>query len=203
MKFRESRKTLSGTFVRLEPSDAEHLLGLERNFDPILFQFYPRTDYQNAHEFCDENLECERKGDFEPYAIIDQKSYEAIGCVEFSSIDHINRKLEIGGSWLGLQFQGGPWNCDTKLLLLTEAFEARKLIRVQFATDSLNLQSQSALNKIGAKLEGILRNHSIQPDGRIRHNAYFSIISDEWSTTKLYLEDRLNEKIQHRRLVRT
>lgn len=188
--------SLVGSSVRLERLKLKHVNDLEKSFDPELFKFCPRTDYINAKEFCEENWECERNGKFEPFAIINQLSNEAIGCVEYSGVDESNRKLEIGGSWLGKKFQGGPWNTEAKLLLLTEAFETRALLRVQFTTDSLNLQSQAALKKIGASFEGILRNHSIQPDGRIRHNAYFSIVDEEWITTKEHLKKRLEVKLR-------
>lgn len=191
-----ARSVLMGQCVRIEPLKEKHLPGLEKNFDPTLFKYYPRTDYRSAQEFCDENWACEKSGTFEPYVIIDQTSGEAIGCVEYSGIDQKNRKLEIGGSWLGRKFQGGPWNTEAKLLLLSEAFEKRGFIRVQFTTDSLNLQSQAALEKIGAKREGVLRNHSIQPDGRIRHNVYFSVVSEEWPRTKEHLIARLQAKTQ-------
>lgn len=190
------QKILFGTCVQIERLDQRHLPDLEKHFENDLFQFYPRTDYRQAKEFCEENWECEQSGNFEAFAIIDLTSRAAIGCVEYSGIDKLNRKLEIGGSWLGKQYQGGPWNTEVKLLLLKEAFEARNLLRVQFTTDSLNLQSQAALKKIGATFEGMLRNHSIQPNGRVRHNVYFSVIKEEWQVVKALLEKRLDEKMK-------
>jgi RimJ/RimL family protein N-acetyltransferase len=190
------RPTLLGQCVRLEPLGPEHVSSLEKNFNPSLFRFYPKTDYRSAQEFCEENWACEKTGNFEPYAIIDQASHQVIGCVEYSSIDQKNKSLEIGGSWLGLEFQGGPWNSEAKLLLLTEAFEKRNCIRVQFKTDSLNIQSQSALHQIGARNEGTLRNSSIQPDGRIRHDVIFSVIREDWPEVKEHLQARLAKKLK-------
>jgi N-acetyltransferase len=105
-----------------------------------------------------------------------------------------DRGLEIGGTWYGLDFQRTAVNTECKYLLLKHAFEDLKCIRVQLKTDSLNERSQKAIERIGAKKEGVLRNHMILPDGRIRHSVFYSIIDTEWVDVKKRLESMLESK---------
>ncbi len=106
---------LEGIFVRLETLTNEHLSDLEKDFDPTLFDFYPKP-YETALEFVNENLEMAKKqDDFLPFAIIHKELNEATGCTEFSGIDRKNRKLEIGGTWLRRHFHGTAANSESKL----------------------------------------------------------------------------------------
>ncbi|MBI3193358.1 MAG: GNAT family N-acetyltransferase [Ignavibacteriae bacterium] len=127
-----------------------------------------------------------------PFAIIENNSNKAIGSTRYGNIDHVNKRLEIGWTWVARPWQRTAINSETKLLLLTHAFETLGCIRAEFKTDSLNLQSRAALLRIGAKEEGIFRNHMITPGGRIRHSVYFSIIESEWKDVKKRLEEKLS-----------
>lgn len=129
--------SLNGEFVRLEPLTLDHLPDLEMDFEPKLFDYYPKP-YSTAREFVEENLEMQKKGNFLPFAIIHQLSDRAIGCTEFSGIDEKNRKLEIGGSWIKLSHQGSVANSETKYLLLRHVFENLEFVRVQFTANALN-----------------------------------------------------------------
>jgi N-acetyltransferase len=184
---------LDGEYIMLEPLRLEHLADLERDFEPKLFAYYPKP-YATAREFVEENLEMQKGGSFLPYAIVHKASHQTIGCTELSGIDTKNRKLEIGGSWIKLSHQGSAANSEAKLLLLQFAFENLGFVRIQFTADALNAQSRSGIEGIGGKFEGILRNAMILTDGTLRDDAYYSIISQEWSETKIQLCQRIRRK---------
>lgn len=185
--------SLEGEFVLLAPLTIAHLPDLEENFEPKLFDYYPKP-YATAREFVEENLEMQKSGTFLPYAIIHKGSGRPIGCTEFSAIDEKNRKLEIGGSWIKPSHQGSAANSESKFLLLCHIFENLEYVRVQFTTNALNAQSRAGIEGVGGKFEGILRNAMILPEGKLRDDAYYSIISKEWPQTKEYLLQRIKRK---------
>ena len=115
------------------------------------------------------------------------------GATRYLNIMTKDRGLEIGGTWYGTEFQRTAVNTETKYLLLSHAFETLQAIRVQLKADSRNERSQKAMERIGAKREGVLRNHMILPDGHIRHSAYYSIIDSEWLGVKANLEEMMNK----------
>lgn len=182
-----------GEFVRIEPLTNDHLPDLEAAFEPKLFDYYPKP-YSTAREFVEENLEMQKSGAFLPFAIVDKSSGRAIGCTEFSGIDEKNRKLEIGGSWIKSSFQGSPANSETKYLLLHHVFENLEFVRVQFTANALNSQSRAGIEGIGGKFEGVLRNAMILPDGKLRDDAYYSIVSQDWPATSVRLIQRVKRK---------
>lgn len=185
---------LSGQFIHLAPLAPEHLPDLEKDFEPRLFDYYPKP-YATAREFVEENFETQKAGNFLPFAILLASSGESIGCTEFSSIDLKNRKLEIGGSWIKPAYQRSAANSEAKLLLLQYVFEKLEFVRVQFTAHARNAQSRAALEKIGAKFEGILRNAMILPDGSLRDDAYYAVIAAEWPAVKQGLEQRVAAKL--------
>jgi RimJ/RimL family protein N-acetyltransferase len=99
--------------------------------------------------------------------------------------------VEIGWTWLGLKWQRTAANTEAKFLMLRHAFETLGCLRVELKTDSLNEHSRNAILRIGAKEEGIFRNHMVAQSGRIRHSAYYSIIDSEWPAVKARLEEKL------------
>ena len=105
-------------------------------------------------------------------------------------IDISNRNLEIGSTFFSSKFWRSAVNTEAKLLLLTEAFEERNMIRVSLKTDRLNIRSKAAIVRIGATLEGTLRHHRIRPDGTLRDSACYSILADEWPSAKAALLSR-------------
>jgi RimJ/RimL family protein N-acetyltransferase len=119
-------------------------------------------------------------------------SGNAIGCTRYLNIDPLNRSLEIGGTWYGLDYQGTMVNTECKYLLLQYAFEELACIRVWFKADMRNLRSIHAMERIGAIKEGVLRNHMILPDGYIRDSALFSLLPNEWPRVKQNLEAQLS-----------
>lgn len=185
--------TLAGEFIRLEPLTVDHLTDLEKDFDPSLFDYYPKP-YSSAREFVEENLEMQKQGNFLSFAIVHQETGKAIGCTEFSGIDVKNRKLEIGGSWIKKSFQGSPANSEAKFLMLDQVLGKFQYVRVQLTANALNHQSRTGIEGIGAKFEGILRNSMILPDGKLRDDAYYSILGSEWASVKSALRERIWRK---------
>ena len=130
-----------------------------------------------------------------PFVIIRKSSDQVVGSTRFYSIDRDNRRVEIGYTWLASSAQRTRVNTEAKLLLLTHAFEVWGCIRVGFVTDVLNQQSRTAILRLGAKQEGILRNHMVMPSGRYRDSVYFSIIEAEWPEVKAGLEAKLGRTL--------
>lgn len=128
-----------------------------------------------------------------PFAIIRKSSGQVVGSTRFYSIERDHRRVEIGYTWLAASAQRTRVNTEAKLLLLTHAFEVWGCIRVGFVTDVLNHQSRTAILRLGAKQEGVLRNHMVMPDGRYRDSVYFSIIEAEWPEVKARLEGKLRQ----------
>jgi RimJ/RimL family protein N-acetyltransferase len=114
-----------------------------------------------------------------------------IGCTRYYDIQADHRNLAIGYTWYSKSVQRTAVNTETKLLLLSHAFERLKCIGVAFHTDNQNYPSQAAIERLGATKEGVLRNHRIMPDGRIRHTWCYSIVDSEWPAIKKNLQQRL------------
>ena len=129
------------------------------------------------------------------FAIIDRSTGRLSGTTSFLDIQPASRSLEIGRTWLATYLHGSGFNASCKFLLLRFCFEELGLIRVFFKTDSNNLRSQKAMEKIGAKYEGTLRNHMIREDGTFRHSAYYSIIESEWGEVKHILREQSERRI--------
>ncbi len=126
-----------------------------------------------------------------PFVIVRRDTGAIVGSTRFWKIDRVNRKLEIGHTWLGESVQRSAVNTEAKYLLLSHAFEGMQCVRVQFTTDELNEKSRAAILRIGAKQEGIVRHERIMPDGRKRNSVRFSIIDEEWAEVKAMLERKL------------
>lgn len=190
--------TLSGEHVRLEPLSRGHLGPLGTVLDPTLLQWFttPATNAVELAEFIEEALHAQDAGTALPFATIEQSSGRPVGSTRYGNIDRANRRLEIGWTWIGRQWQRSAINTEAKLLMLTHAFETLGAIRVEFKTDSLNQQSRTAIARLGAVEEGTFRNHMITASGRIRHSVWFSIVDSDWIRVKRRLEDRL---AQHKR----
>lgn len=116
---------------------------------------------------------------------------QVVGSTRFWKLDHVNRNVEIGHTWIGASWQRSFVNTEAKFLMLEYAFEVLDCIRVQFTTDELNERSRRAIVRLGAVEEGIIRNERIMPDGRKRNSVRFSIIDTEWPQVKDQLKARL------------
>jgi RimJ/RimL family protein N-acetyltransferase len=132
------------------------------------------------------------KGTDLPFVAIQLASGRVAGATRYLNIMPKDRGLEIGGTWYGTDFQRTPVNTECKYLLLSHAFETLGCIRVQLKTDQRNERSQKAIERIGAKKEGVLRNHMILPDGRYRHSVFYSILDTEWPEVKKRLQELMH-----------
>ncbi|WP_236190968.1 GNAT family N-acetyltransferase [Pseudomonas paraglycinae] len=136
-------------------------------------------------------LDGREAGTVMPFVIVLKETGEVIGSTRFWKIDPLNRKLEIGSSWISARFQKTFVNTEAKYLMLRHAFEVLDCVRVQFTTDENNQKSRNAILRLGAQQEGIVRHERIMPDGRKRNSVRFSIIDDEWPQVRLNLERKL------------
>jgi len=187
--------TLEGQDVRLEPLSLGHhaqlcKIGLDEELWRWVVQ--PVRTPEEMRAYIEEALQAQAAGTALPFATVERASGRAIGSTRFGNIDRVNRHVEIGWTWLGLKWQRTAANTEAKYLMLRHAFEQWGCIRVEFKTDSLNAPSRQALLRIGAKEEGIFRNHMITSTGRIRHSVYYSIIDSEWPKLKTHLEKKLS-----------
>jgi len=187
--------TLEGRHVRLEPLAKAHLAGLaEVGLDEELWRWIPtsvRTREEMA-EYIDTALGEQERGVSLPFAIVEKATGRAIGSTRYGNIERMHHRVEIGWTWVAREWQRTAMNTEAKYLLLRHAFETLGCMRVELKTDSLNEKSRAAILRIGAKEEGIFRNHMITASGRIRHSVYFSILDSEWPAVKARLEAKLD-----------
>ena len=209
--------TLEGRFVRLEPLTFGHQDALSRaaadgelwNTDVTII---PRAE--GMKDYIQYALDGLAQGNQLPFVIVSKSgtgilpvsdgcgdtsrqaqdalaTQEIVGTTRFYEIFPNDRKAAIGYTWLAKRAQRTPVNTEAKLLLLTHAFEAWQLARVELITDVRNEQSRAAILRLGAKQEGVLRKHLILPSGRVRDSVVFSIVDDEWPEVKARLKHRL------------
>ena len=185
---------LEGCHVRLEPLKMAHLAGLaEVGLDQELWRWIPtavRTKEEMA-AYIETALEEQTRGVSLPFALVEKSSGRTIGSTRYANIDCTHRRVEIGWTWIARNWQRTAINTEAKYLLLKHAFETLGCIRVELKTDSLNERSRAAILRIGAREEGIFRNHMMTASGRIRHSVYYSIIDSEWPDVKARLEAML------------
>lgn len=189
--------TLDGEFVRLEPLSMKHHEELcQVGLDPDLWSLttiHLRTS-DDMRTYIETALKEQAAGSSLPFATIHKESGRAVGSTRFGEIDRANRHVEIGWTWVAKDWQRTAVNTEAKYLMLRHAFETLGCIRVELKTDSLNERSRNAILRLGAKQEGIFRNHIIVHNGRIRHSVYFSIIDSEWPEVQANLEVKLRPK---------
>jgi len=123
-----------------------------------------------------------------PFVIRDNASGEIVGATRYFNVEAAHRRLEIGHTWHAKRVQRTGINTECKLLLLAHAFETLSCIAVEFRTNFFNFQSRQAIARLGAKQDGILRNHQLTPDGILRDTVVFSIIDSEWPAVKRNLQ---------------
>jgi RimJ/RimL family protein N-acetyltransferase len=188
--------TLEGAVVRLEPLRDEHAElfwqaakdALEDIFRWIPYSMKTREDFRRL---VDKGITEQERGESAVFAAVERSSARVIGSTRFMNIDRVNRRVEIGSTWIAPEWQRTAVNTEAKFLMLQHAFEAWKCIRVELKTDALNQRSRNAILRIGAKEEGTLRKHLVTWTGRVRDTVYFSILDTEWPSVKTGLEARL------------
>ena len=186
--------TLSGANVRLEPLEQRHCGDLiEAVKDGELWRLWytsiPAPEKMEVEINRRRGLQA--AGSMLPFAVIDLGSGKAAGMTTYMNADAAHKRVEIGSTWYRRSVQRTPINTQCKLLLLTHAFEALDCIAVEFRTHFFNHASRRGIERLGAKLDGILRSHQIAADGTLRDTCVYSIIASEWPTVKSHLHWQL------------
>ncbi len=184
--------TLENEYVRLEPLSHDHAedlaeaaIGLEHAW----YTFVPTPD--SIETEISERLELRDAGECNPWAVRRIDTDRVVGMTTYLNIDQANRHVEIGATWLAVTAQRTAVNTAAKLLLIGHAFEECDAIAVEFRTHWHNRQSREAIARLGAKQDGVLRNHRLGRDGTLRDTVVFSILPHEWPAVRLGLQERL------------
>jgi RimJ/RimL family protein N-acetyltransferase len=180
--------------VKLVPLESAHFDELIRcSQDKAIWEFITidGTDPSELRSALKSAMLMRMSGDQYPFVIIDKLKGNIMGSTRLMDIQPVHKGLEIGWTWYDPAYWRTGYNRECKLLLLTYCFEELKAIRVQLKTWDKNWRSRKAIEGIGAKFEGILRNHMIRYDGLIRDTAYFSIINEEWDEVKEQLRQKI------------
>ena len=182
--------TLTGKTARLEPLSVTHAPGLiEAVTDGKLWELWytaiPSPDEMESN--ITRRLALQAKGEMLPFTVFNQATGQTIGMTTYMNIDAANRHVEIGSTWARKSAQRSGINTECKLLLLTHAFETLNCIAVEFRTHFFNHQSRRAIERLGAKQDGILRSHRVSAEGMLRDTVVYSIIAAEWPTVRQHL----------------
>jgi RimJ/RimL family protein N-acetyltransferase len=189
--------TLSGSKVLLEPLSFEHLDGMIAAVkDGELWNLWYTSipSPEKVEEYIRTALDMRENAGAMPFAVLDRESNTMIGCTRYFNVDEINQRLEIGHTWYSESYQRTAANTESKYLLLSHAFEELNAIAVEFRTHWHNHKSRAAIARLGAKQDGVLRNHTRSADGIYRDTVVFSIINLEWPAVKQSLESKLNSQ---------
>ena len=186
--------TLAGEHASLEPLGREHEDALQRAAaDGELWRLWYTSiaPPEKMAEYIAIALDMRERLGAMPFVVREKPSGEIVGCTRYFNVDAANRRLEIGHTWYAKRVQRGPINTECKLLLLTHAFEKLQCIAVEFRTHWFNHASRTAIARLGAKQDGVLRNHQLSADGSKRDTVVFSIIDGEWPAVKQHLRYQL------------
>ena len=188
---------LKGTLVKLVPLNLSHADNLKEaisdgQLNNLWYTNIPSEEGIDAE--IERRLQLEKLGSMAPFAIIQLAKNKAVGMTTFMNMDPINRRLEIGSTWYRKEVQRTLINTECKLMLMSYAFERLDCICVEFRTHFMNHQSRRGIERLGAKLDGILRSNAIQKNGSIRDTAVYSIIKNEWSSVRANLEFQISKE---------
>ena len=188
--------TLSGPHAQLKPLSHDHIEGLteavkDGELWKLWYTFIPRPEDMGKE--IDRRLGLQATGSMLPFTVFDTDGKIA-GMSTYMNVDAANRRLEIGSTWYARRVQRSGLNTQCKLLLLTYAFETLDCIAVEFRTHFFNQQSRRGIERLGAKLDGILRSHQITANGTVRDTVVYSIIAAQWPTVRAHLTYQLSEK---------
>lgn len=185
---------LEDAFVALEPLTADHAPALEAAAaDGELWNlwFTSAPAPGDAAAYIAKALEGQRAGLMLPFVVREKRSGDIVGTTRFYDFVNDPRRVAIGYTWYARRWQKSHLNTACKRLLLQHAFEQLGCVAVEFHTDHRNLDSQRAIERLGAQREGVLRNHKRRPDGTLRHTVCFSIVDNEWPDVSRWLSMRL------------
>jgi len=187
---------LKGKRVLLEPiaaTDVEALFSIGREQSLWKWTLNVIQTVEDMRAYVEQALDDQKLKRALPFVVRVVSSGEIIGSTRFGNIDSHHRRVEIGWTWIASKWQQTFVNTEMKFLMLSYAFETWKYIRVEFKTDVLNEKSRNALKRIGAKEEGVFRQHMITDAGRFRDTVYFSILDSEWISVKNNLLEKLGK----------
>ena len=192
MRFAEP-VTLRGGHVTLEPLAADHAEALRQaSRDGELWKLWytaiPSPEGMDAE--IQRRLGLQTSGNMLPFTVRDAAG-KVVGMTTFMNIDATNQRVEIGSTWTATSAQRGPLNTECKLLLLAHAFDALGCIAVEFRTHFFNQQSRRSIERLGAKLDGVLRSHQRASNGTLRDTCVYSIVESEWPAVKAHLRWQL------------
>ena len=184
---------LTGQHVMLSPLSQAHCSDLQEACEDgqlynLWYTMIPRPEDMAAE--IDRRLELQASGSMLPFTVMTPDG-KAVGMTTYMNIDASNKRVEIGSTWYRKSVQRSPLNTEAKLLLLGHAFETLGCIAVEFRTHFINHQSRRAIERLGAKLDGVLRNHMVMENGTLRDTAVYSILPAEWPMVKANLQHRL------------
>ena len=187
---------LSGAHCALKPLAPEHHDGLvaaarDGELWKLWYTAIPSPEGMRAE--IARRLDLQVKGSMLPFTTFDAQGTVA-GMTTYMNVDAVHRRVEIGSTWTAARLQRSSFNTECKLLLLGHAFETLNCIAVEFRTHFFNHQSRRAIERLGAKQDGILRSHQVAPNGTLRDTVVYSITAAEWPTVKAHLEFQLNDK---------
>lgn len=187
--------TLSGEHVKLIPLSPEHEDGLiaavqDGKLWELWYTFIPKPENMKAE--IARRLGLQAAGSMLPFTVIEPHSGRIVGMTTYMNIDAASPRVEIGSTWYARSVQRTPLNTEAKLLLLGHAFEQLDCLAVEFRTHFFNQQSRRAIERLGAKLDGILRCHQRSPNGALRDTCVYSIVAAEWPTVRAHLQWKLS-----------
>ena len=186
--------TLVGRYIILRPPSIEDIDGLSivaRDGEIWNNRFSQFPNLNEIEKYIQEMLDLSSKGSILPFITIHKASNTIVGTTRYLNIDYENHRLEIGHTWIAKSWRKTYVNTEAKFLMLQYAFEKLACIAVEVGTDVLNTVSRQAIQRLGAKQDGILRHHKIMRDGRIRDTVCYSIIKPEWKQVKKNLMKKL------------
>lgn len=188
---------MDGSSVFIEPLSLKHVDGLKMAVkDGNLWELWYTSapEPENVQGFIEKALLEYDTGVSQPFVIIRKKDSKIVGTTRYMNVDSESKRLEIGHTWYSKSAQRTAINTECKYLLLQHAFENLECIAVEFRTHWHNMPSRNAIERLGAKLDGVLRNHKIDKYGCLRDTVVFSILNSEWNTVKKSLEFKMNKK---------
>jgi N-acetyltransferase len=186
---------LTGRHATLEPLSLKHHDDLVESVKDgelwrLWFTSVPKPE--GMRDEIDRRLELQRQGSMLPFAVLHGGTGKAVGMTTYMNVDSVHRRVEIGSTWYRKSVQRTQLNTECKLLLLTHAFESLNCIAVEFRTHFFNQASRRAIERLGAKLDGVLRNHQLATNGTLRDTCVYSIIVGEWPTVRAHLKHLLS-----------
>ena len=185
--------TLKGSNVVLEPLSFDHLKDLQdatRDGDLHKLWYTTVPDADGMEAEIDRRLALQEAGTMVPFTTCDATG-KPVGMTTYMNIDAVNTRVEIGSTWMRKSAQRTPINTEAKLLMLAHAFDDLNAIAVEFRTHFMNVQSRRAIERLGAKFDGVLRNHMVMANGSLRATACYSILPHEWPGVRANLELRV------------